>query len=94
MLAHDRGELFNTQRYAKSLGVSSPTIARYLDIFEKLMLVRNLAPCTSTLGKRLIKSPRPYIRDSGLVHAQVGMRTMDDLRGHSISGKKLGGLCY
>ena len=87
MLANDQGALFNAQRYAKSLGVSGHTVARYLDILEKLMLVRNLAPYSSNAGKRLVKSPRPYIRDSGLLHASVGLASLDDLRGHSICGK-------
>ena len=87
MLANDQGELFNAQRYAKSMGISGHTIARYLDLFEKLLLVRRLSPWAVNTGKRLIKSPRPYVRDSGILHALLSLRTLEELRGHSIIGK-------
>jgi uncharacterized protein len=87
MLANDQGDLFNAQRYAKSMGISGHTIAKYLDIFEKLLLVRRLRPWSVNMGKRLVKSPRPYIRDSGLLHALLSLKTIDDLRGHSVIGK-------
>ncbi len=87
MIAHDQGDLFNAQRYAKSMGLSGHTIARYLDLFEKLLLVRKLNPWFSNAGKRLVKSPRPYIRDSGLLHALLNVNSIDDLRGNSIAGK-------
>lgn len=87
MIANDQGDLFNAQRFAQSMGVSSPTIARYLDMLEKLLLVRKLQPWSQNTGKRLIKSPRPYTRDSGILHALLGIGTIDALRSHSISGK-------
>lgn len=87
MIANDQGELFNGQRYARSLGVSGPTIARYLDIFQNLLLFRNLRPWHANAGKRLVKSHRTYVRDAGLLHALVGLATMSELRGHSIVGK-------
>ncbi|MEX1031893.1 MAG: ATP-binding protein [Cellvibrionaceae bacterium] len=87
MLANDQGELFNAQRYARSLGVSGHTVSRYLDILEKLLLVRVLRPWYANTGKRLVKSPRPFIRDSGIVHALLNLKTMEDLRNHSVSGK-------
>lgn len=87
MLANDQGELFNAQRHARSLGVSGHTITRYLDILEKLLLVRILRPWHSNTGKRLVKSPRPFIRDSGIVHALLNLKSMDDLRSHSVCGK-------
>ncbi len=87
MLANDQGELFNAQRYARSLGVSGHTITRYLDILDKLLLVRILRPWHANTGKRLVKSPRPFIRDSGIVHALLNLRNMDDIRAHSVSGK-------
>ncbi len=87
MLANDQGELFNAQRFARSLGVSGHTIARYLDILEKLLLVRILQPWSVNTGKRLVKSPRPFVRDSGVLHALLNLQTMDALRSHAVSGK-------
>lgn len=87
MIANDQGELFNGQRYARSLGVSGPTIARYVDIFQNLLLFRNLRPWFANEGKRLVKSHRTYVRDPGLLHAMLGLGTMTDLRGHGIVGK-------
>lgn len=87
MLANDQGELFNAQRYARSLGVSGHTISRYLDILEKLLLVRTLQPWSVNTGKRLVKSPRPFVRDSGILHALLNLQSMDALRSHAVSGK-------
>ena len=87
MIANDQGELFNAQRYARSLGVSGHTTTRYLDILEKLLLVRKLLPWHANTGKRLVKSPRPFIRDSGIVHALLNLKSIDDLRGHAVCGK-------
>lgn len=87
MLANDQGELFNAQRFARSLGVSGHTISRYLDILEKLLLVRNLQPWSVNTGKRLVKSPRPFVRDSGILHALLNLQTHDALRSHVVSGK-------
>jgi uncharacterized protein len=87
MISNDQGELFNGQRYAKSLGVSAPTVVRYLAIFENLLLFRVLRPWHSNAGKRLVKSHRTYVRDAGLLHAMLRLGTMADLRGHGIVGK-------
>ena len=87
MLANDQGELFNAQRFARSLGVSGHTISRYLDILEKLLLVRTLQPWSVNTGKRLVKSPRPFVRDSGILHALLHLQTSDALRSHAVSGK-------
>lgn len=87
MLANDQGELFNAERFARSLGVSGHTVTRYLEILEKLLLVRVLRPWSANNGKRLIKSPRPFIRDSGLLHAMLDLRHTDDIRRHSVAGK-------
>jgi uncharacterized protein len=87
MIANDQGELFNGQRYARSLGVSGPTVTRYLEIFANLLLFRILRPWHSNAGKRLVKSHRTYVRDAGLLHAMLGLGTMTDLRGHGIVGK-------
>lgn len=87
MLANNSGELFNAERYARSLGVSGHTVTRYLDMLEKLLLVRVLRPWSANTGKRLVKSPRPFVRDSGLLHALLDLREIDDIRRHSVAGK-------
>lgn len=87
MIAYDQGELFNAQRYARSLGVSGHTVMRYLEILERLLLVRLLQPWHSNTGKRLTKSPRPFVRDTGILHALLNLRTKDDILSHSVVGK-------
>lgn len=86
MLAHDQGEQFNASRLGAGLGVSVPTISRYLEIFQDLFLVRILRPWYGNYGKRLVKTPKVYLRDSGLLHALLGLRTQEDLLGHPIAG--------
>jgi predicted AAA+ superfamily ATPase len=86
MLAHDQGGLVNAARLAQGLGVSGQSVARYLDLLVDLLLVRRLAPWTSNLGKRMVKSPRVYVRDSGVVHALLGLKSLDDILGHPVSG--------
>ncbi len=88
MIAKDQGEFLNSQRYARSLGLSSGhTVIRYLDFLRKLLLVRVLPPWKMSASKRLVKSPRLYVRDSGVLHALIDLRTMDDLLSHSVAGK-------
>lgn len=86
MLAHEQGGLLNAARIAAGLGVSGQTVARYLDLLVDLMLVRRLPPWHTNGGKRLVKSPKILIRDSGLTHALLGLRTIEDLLGHPVVG--------
>lgn len=86
MLAHTQGELFNAAKIAVSLGVSPPTVARYLDILVDLFLVRIVRPWHQNHGKRLIKAPKVYIRDSGLVHCLLNIKTLDDVLMHPVAG--------
>ncbi len=86
MLAHNQGQMFNGAQLAAGLGVSGHTIARYLDILVDLLLVRRLQPWASNARKRLVRSPTVYVRDSGLVHALLGIRTQEELFGHPIVG--------
>ncbi|RJP59409.1 MAG: ATP-binding protein [Deltaproteobacteria bacterium] len=86
MLAHVHGQLWNASQIAKSLGVSSPTVRNYLDILEDTFIVRRLPPFYANIKKRLVKSPKVYIRDSGLLHALLKNRTLDDLYSHPSSG--------
>jgi hypothetical protein len=86
MLAHNQGTLLNASRLAASLQVSSPTIQRYIDLLSDLLLVRRLQPYHRNIGKRLVKSPKVYVRDSGLVHVLLGIGTYNDLAGHPVAG--------
>ena len=76
MLAHGQGTLLNASRLASALQITAPTVQRYIDLLADLLLVRRLQPFHSNAGKRLVKSPKVYIRDSGLVHALLGLRTL------------------
>lgn len=86
MLAHTQGGLFNGQRLAQSLGVGWHAVAHYLDLLTDLLLVRRLQPWASNAGKRLVKSPKIYLRDSGLLHALLDLSSLDDVLGHPIAG--------
>jgi hypothetical protein len=86
MLAHAQGTLLNASQFARALGVDSKTVGRYLDLLVDLLLVRRLPPRQANVGKRLVKSPRVYVRDSGLVHALLGLADRDALLGHPVAG--------
>ena len=86
MLAHDQGTLLNASRLAAGLQISAPTAHRYIDLLADLLLVRKLPPVHRSIGKRLVKSPKVYVRDSGLVHALLGIKTYNDLAGHPVAG--------
>jgi len=86
MLAHQQGALLNAARLASALGVSGQTVGRYLDLMVDLLLVRRLQPWTSNVGKRLVRSPKVYVRDSGLVHSLLGLPTLDSILGHPVAG--------
>ena len=86
MLAHVQGSLFNAAQLARGLAVDGKTIARYLDLMVDLMLVRRLQPYQVNIGKRLVKSPKVYVRDSGLVHALLSIENLDELLGRPVIG--------
>lgn len=86
MLAHLHGQLWNASRLAAGFGVSAPTVAHYLDILEATYMLRRLPPLQANLGKRLVKSPKVYLRDSGLLHALLGIESLNDLAGHPVLG--------
>jgi len=92
MLAHRQSGLLNAAELARSLGVDAKTVAGYLDLLVDLLLVRRLEPWHSNAGKRLVKSPRIYVRDSGLVHTLLGLTTSEDILGHPITGPSWEGL--
>ena len=86
MLAHRQGGIFNASRFAASMDVSAPSIKRYVDLLADLMLVRRLPPYFANVGKRLVKAPKVYIRDSGLLHTLLGLATFDDVLSHPVAG--------
>ena len=86
MLAHSQGQVLNASRLARSLSVDGKTVARYLDLLVDLLLVRRLPPYLANLGKRLVKSPKIYVRDSGVLHALLGLVDMEALLGHPVAG--------
>ena len=86
MLANAQGALLNQARLASSLDVSAPTVGRYIDLLVDLLLVRRLQPWSGHLGKRLVRSPKVYVRDSGVLHALLGLDAVDDILSHSIAG--------
>ena len=92
MLAHIHGQIFNASLISRGLDLSSPTISRYLDLMVDLLLVRRLQPWSANLGKRLIKSPKIYIRDCGLCHALLGVQEPNNLLGHPVVGLSFEGL--
>lgn len=86
MVAHNSGGLLNASRLASGLGVSGPTVDRYLDLLVDLGLVRRLEPWFVNTGKRLTKAPKVHVRDSGLLHALLGLEALDDVLGHPAAG--------
>ena len=87
MLAHLQGHLLNASELARSLEVSTQSVTRYIDLLSDLLLVRRLQPYHANISKRLVKSPKVYVRDSGLVHALLGLESLDQLAGHPVVGR-------
>lgn len=86
MLAHAQGGLLNVAQLARNLGVDAKTAGSYLDLLCALLLVRRLPPWHANAGKRLVRSPKVYVRDSGLVHALLDIETTDALLSHMVVG--------
>lgn len=87
MLAHRQGSLLNVSTLARALETSARSIGRYIDLFADLMLLRRLPPLHANVGKRLVKSPKTYVRDSGLVHSLLGISSLEELAGHPVIGE-------
>lgn len=92
MLAHRQSGLSNAAELGRALGVDAKTVSSYLDLLVDLMLVRRLEPWHANIGKRLVKSPRIYVRDTGILHALLGLTTLDDVLGHPVAGASWEGL--
>ena len=92
MISHHHGNLWNASSISNALGVSSPAISRYLDILCDTFIVRQLAPFSTNLKKRLVKTPKVYVRDSGLLHALLGIHNHEQLQGHPVVGASWEGM--
>ncbi|HED19087.1 MAG TPA: ATP-binding protein [Gammaproteobacteria bacterium] len=86
MCAHKQGQLLNATQLGNALGVTHHTIKNYIDILSETFMLRQLNPYHENTKKRLIKSPKLYIRDTGIVHALLGIECLDDLLGHPVCG--------
>ena len=93
MLAHCHGQNTNTRQMASGLDLSWQTIRRYLDMLEETFMVRQLPPFHANLKKRLVKTPKVYLRDAGVMHCLLGIDTFDALLGHPILGASWEGFC-
>jgi predicted AAA+ superfamily ATPase len=86
MLAHIQGRLLNSSKLGESLGVSHHTVRTYVEMLEQTFMLRTLSPYAANLKKRLVKSPKIYIRDTGILHALLDIETQNDLLGHPVYG--------
>lgn len=91
MLAHNQATILNIARLAGSLGVSGQTVSRYIDLLTDLFLIRKLQPWQSNVGKRLIRSPKTYIRDSGILHSLLNIDDFESLLSHPVAGASFEG---
>ncbi len=92
MLAHNQGQLLNSSKLGESMGLTHPTIRKYIDLLEQTFIVRTLQPLETNVKKRLVKSPKVYIRDSGLLHRLLQIDSFNDLMGNPIFGPSWEGL--
>jgi hypothetical protein len=86
MCAHNQGQILNLSKLGSSMNLTHPTIRKYIDIFEQTFIVRSLPPFGINVKKRLVKSPKIYVRDSGLLHQLLGIKNMDALFSHPVFG--------
>lgn len=93
MLAHLHGQLLNMASLSSALGVSGPTIRNYIDLLEGAFMVRRLPPYAANLKKRLVKSPKMYLRDSGILHTLLNINDRNTLLGHPVYGVSWEGFC-
>ncbi|MCI5130296.1 MAG: ATP-binding protein [Candidatus Electrothrix sp. EH2] len=93
MLAHYHGQVMNYSKLGQALGVTHPTVKRYLELLEQTYMVRSLAPYSANIKKRLVKAPKVYLRDSGVLHALLEINTVEYLLGHPVAGGSWEGFC-
>lgn len=92
MLAHRHAQVWNGAELAAALGESYPTVKRHVDLLAGALVIRQLQPWLPNIEKRLVKSPKVYVRDSGILHALLGVRSFRDLEGHPVLGASWEGL--
>lgn len=93
MLAHNHGQLVNLSQLAMNMELSRQSIHKYIDILQETFMIRQLLPFHANLKKRLVKSPKIYIRDSGIFHTLMGINSFQGLIGHSVLGMSWEGFC-
>ena len=86
MLANSQATPLNQSKLASNLGLSTPAVTRYIDLLVDLLLVRRLRPWSGNTGKRLVRTPKVYVRDSGLTHALLDLETWEQVLGHPVAG--------
>ena len=91
MLAHSQGQTINYSNFSRSLDISSSTVKKYIDFLENTFLIRQLPPYFSNVKKRIIKAPKVFIRDSGVLHYFMNINTENDMQGHPIKGSSFEG---
>jgi predicted AAA+ superfamily ATPase len=92
MCAHNQGQLLNLSKLGSSMDLTHPTIRKYIDIFEQTFIMRSLPPFEINVKKRMVKSPKMYVRDSGLLHQLLGIKNNEALFGHPVFGASWEGL--
>lgn len=92
MCAHTHGHIFNASKLGESLGITHPTVKRYLDLLEQTFILRSLEPYEANVKKRLVKTPKVYVRDSGLLHYLLNINDFSDLMGNPVFGTSWEGL--
>jgi len=92
MSAHNQGQLFNASKLGESLGLTHPTIRRYIDLLEQTYILRTLQPFEANVKKRLVKSPKVYVRDSGILHRLLMISDFNSLMGNPVFGASWEGL--
>jgi len=93
MLAHYHGQILNASKFGQALGVRHPTIRKYLDIMDQTFMVRILPPLMANIKKRLVKTPKVYVRDTGILHALLEIENTEGLLGHPTAGVSWEGWC-
>ena len=92
MCAHNQGQLLNLSKLGSSMDLTHPTIRKYIDIFEQTFIMRSLSPFEINVKKRMVKSPKMYVRDNGLLHQLLGIKNNEALFGHPVFGSSWEGL--
>ena len=92
MCSHNQGQLLNSSKLGESLGITHPTVRRYLDLLEQTFVVRMVPPYVLNVKKRLVKAPKVYLRDSGLLHQFLSIDSFNDLMGNPVFGSSWEGL--